>query len=184
MNALPASDQPPAEFLAPALATERQQKYVRDLLREAGKLTPKIDAMIPTLSRATISKWIERAKTLPRSIDDAHDTRALITDVPEGRYAVFNEEARAIRFYHVQKPTDGRWKGYVFLNVQAGDDRYPIRNRDARDKILALIAKDPAAASLAYGRELGHCGVCGRTLTDPDSIDRGIGPVCAERMGW
>lgn len=29
-----------------------------------------------------------------------------------------------------------------------------------------------------------YCGVCGRTLTNHKSIDRGIGPICAGRMGW
>lgn len=29
----------------------------------------------------------------------------------------------------------------------------------------------------------GRCGMCGRTLTVPESIARGIGPECAERLG-
>lgn len=29
----------------------------------------------------------------------------------------------------------------------------------------------------------GRCGKCGRALTVPESIERGIGPDCAERMG-
>lgn len=29
----------------------------------------------------------------------------------------------------------------------------------------------------------GRCGRCGRTLTVPESIERGIGPDCAEAMG-
>lgn len=32
-------------------------------------------------------------------------------------------------------------------------------------------------------RHEGRCGRCGRTLTTPESIDRGIGPECAEKMG-
>lgn len=32
-------------------------------------------------------------------------------------------------------------------------------------------------------RHEGHCGRCGRTLTVPESIDRGIGPECASKMG-
>jgi Family of unknown function (DUF6011) len=32
-------------------------------------------------------------------------------------------------------------------------------------------------------RHEGHCGRCGRTLTVPESIERGIGPECAEKMG-
>ena len=34
----------------------------------------------------------------------------------------------------------------------------------------------PSAFSLYHE---GKCGKCGRKLTDPESIDRGIGPVCA-----
>lgn len=30
-------------------------------------------------------------------------------------------------------------------------------------------------------REAAECGVCGRELTDPESISLGIGPVCAEK---
>ena len=29
----------------------------------------------------------------------------------------------------------------------------------------------------------GQCGKCGRPLTDPDSIARGIGPECIKKMG-
>lgn len=29
----------------------------------------------------------------------------------------------------------------------------------------------------------GNCCRCGRVLTDPESIDRGIGPICAKDMG-
>ncbi len=34
-----------------------------------------------------------------------------------------------------------------------------------------------------FGRLYGVCGVCGRTLTDEDSIDAGIGPVCITKLG-
>lgn len=50
--------------------------------------------------------------------------------------------------------------------------------------LLRLIAEDPAAASTRYGREFGHCGVCGRGLTNDASRAAGIGPVCARRMAW
>lgn len=32
-------------------------------------------------------------------------------------------------------------------------------------------------------RHEGRCGRCGRTLTVPESIDAGIGPECASKMG-
>lgn len=34
----------------------------------------------------------------------------------------------------------------------------------------------------AMGKEWHHCGICGRELTNDDSIDRGIGPICARRL--
>jgi hypothetical protein len=43
-------------------------------------------------------------------------------------------------------------------------------------------------AGEAYAMESGNCAVCGRTLTVPASISRGIGPDCWKRMvneyGW
>jgi len=34
----------------------------------------------------------------------------------------------------------------------------------------------------AIGQETGICIVCGAFLTDPKSVERGIGPVCAKRV--
>lgn len=41
---------------------------------------------------------------------------------------------------------------------------------------------DPLAAAVKYGRLSGRCCSCGRDLTNPDSIDAGIGPVCAGKL--
>ena len=48
--------------------------------------------------------------------------------------------------------------------------------------LLQEFSQDPKRAIESYGRETGECGVCGRTLTNPESIRRGIGPVCAGRV--
>jgi hypothetical protein len=54
---------------------------------------------------------------------------------------------------------------------------------DEEQRIVAA-ASDPEKAAVAYGQRFGACSVCGRELTDSTSIDRGIGPICASRMGW
>jgi hypothetical protein len=46
------------------------------------------------------------------------------------------------------------------------------------------VAADPEQAAVAYGKRFGQCSVCARELTNEDSINRGIGPICAERFGW
>lgn len=51
-------------------------------------------------------------------------------------------------------------------------------------KLLAEVEVDPKEAAVAYGRATGRCSVCGRELTDPESIARAIGPICLETFSW
>lgn len=46
------------------------------------------------------------------------------------------------------------------------------------------IAGDPKGAAIRHGKLTGRCAICARKLTDDDSVDRGIGPVCAAKFGW
>ena len=50
--------------------------------------------------------------------------------------------------------------------------------------VLNEAAKDPLSVAIRYGKESGECSCCGRELTDPQSIERGIGPICATKYGW
>src|SRR5262249_37332935 len=47
----------------------------------------------------------------------------------------------------------------------------------ARTRVLEFIGAPDAQMQLA-ARLWGHCCVCGKTLTDPLSLERGIGPDC------
>lgn len=93
------------------------------------------------------------------------------------RYALRDEVEGTVKFYRVKRG----WKpGVFFVDVQASDDLYPIRNREHRDAILYAIARDPRAALALYGQEIGSCGRCGRTLTS-EYRELGIGPVCIDK---
>jgi hypothetical protein len=100
-------------------------------------------------------------------------------DAPAGHYAV--EFEGQLRFFKVDRPTEGKWAGYVFIKEQASDDLYPIRNRQRREAILAAISEDYKAAGARYGQEIGRCYVCHRTLTDATSRELGIGPDCRSK---
>jgi len=56
--------------------------------------------------------------------------------------------------------------------------RFGVDLGDLTTKLLA-IDQDPEAAAVLYGKASGNCSICGRDLTDPESIERGIGPICA-----
>lgn len=70
----------------------------------------------------------------------------------------------------------GKIKGGRFMRV-----RECTPEQEAR---IVAVCADPKAAAIAYGRRTGNCCVCGRELTNHESIDLGIGPICASRMGW
>ena len=92
-------------------------------------------------------------------------------------------------------PASGRNAGCIYV-VRASDDTYLgkitpedkfVTSRDctaADSATVARVAADPAAAATAHGHEYGYCSCCGRELTNPESVARGIGPICAERWGW
>jgi hypothetical protein len=46
---------------------------------------------------------------------------------------------------------------------------------------LKKIAADPLGEARLYGMRTKSCACCGKELTHPDSIARGIGPICAEK---
>lgn len=102
--------------------------------------------------------------------------------VDSGYYAV--TEDNELRFFKVDRVTEGRWKGYTFLKRQSSDLVWPIKSKERREAVLALIAAEPREAMIRYGQEIGRCGHCNRTLTDETSRAAGIGPVCASRVWW
>lgn len=111
---------------------------------------------------------------------------------PAGRYAILvreggpndmevrgTEDGLITKFYKVDAPEDGRWKGYVFVSVQASDEFHRIRNMEQVASIINTISMQGWKESLLrYGREIGVCGHCGRTLTNEESRAYGIGPIC------
>jgi hypothetical protein len=58
------------------------------------------------------------------------------------------------------------------------------RLSDDVQQTIMLAANDPLNAAIQYGKVSGECSCCGRELTDPQSIERGIGPICATKFGW
>lgn len=52
---------------------------------------------------------------------------------------------------------------------------------DVKAGKLALMTPEDAKR---FGDLYGVCFKCSRTLTDPESIAQGYGPVCAGKMGW
>lgn len=163
-----------------------QVDYIKDLRTKLG-LTPVPPESHQPKDYNTASSMIELLKEELANRIKAHPAPTAIApsatpNVPNGYYAIDNGDK--ISFYHVNTPTEGRWAGYTFVDVQAGDDFIKLPSQRVRNAVIASIAIDPVKASTLYGHEIGRCGICNRTLTNKESRERGIGPVCADKMGW
>lgn len=48
-------------------------------------------------------------------------------------------------------------------------------------QIVPNLTPAPLSIVTEFGRTTGFCGCCGKTLTDPESVRLGIGPICQKR---
>ena len=78
------------------------------------------------------------------------------------------------------KNSDGDYIGKV------QDGRF-FSTRDATDehkRAIETIAVNPGEAAIRYGRKTGSCACCGRPLSNRQSVDLGIGPICRDKWGF
>ncbi len=135
----------------------------------------------------------ERIATAPaqetKSIDVARIEQAFATARSN---KIKSPKLRLAEFVFSRAPDNGKnagsiyvKKGDEYLGKIAASQFFPIRTcpDEVRDEVIAVAAK-PDEAAKAYGLRTGVCSCCGRTLTKGISIDRGIGPICAEKFGW
>lgn len=182
--------------------TEKQKDFILSLLKDRDLSTLPEDqrsfladiSNLDLLNTKQASSAIEALLSLPKlptqptfAKDEGKSPQYESGLVPEGYFFIVDptedDPTKVEKFFRVRhgKPNT-RWEGYAFLDVQASDFFYPIKDRERREKIFAEIAKDPTTAMNEYGLRLGRCGVCNRTLTDRHSILRGIGPICAGKL--
>lgn len=173
--------------------TDAQKDYILALLDERetdpkfGLSREEIKERVQFLTKADAGRWIDRLRQLPKvppqpqSLTKYTDREISFPDVPAGRYAL--KTKAGIKFYRVDRPVEGRWAGWTFVSAQASDELHPIKDPSRVRNILRNIRKNVMEASALYGREIGCCGVCGRTLTNEESRRIGIGPICREKLG-
>ena len=97
-------------------------------------------------------------------------------DVPAGRYAVTTDDGH-YAFYRVWRGS----RGGVVVYMQISDDEQRMYGAQATAILCKIKTAGPLEAAKAYGREIGECGICGRTLTNEESRAAGIGPICSQK---
>lgn len=168
-------------------ASDKQIQYVLGLQKERS-LPPNYmeydEATLKLLERDEVSNIIVQLKAMSRKVGTS--TQATRFTMPPGRYAL-NTDGREWKFYQVDQPKDGRWKGYTFIKRligAPGDYKKLDMSPATRMAALSDIERDPRQAMINYGLQSGVCGRCSSPLSDPESLARGLGPICANKDGW
>jgi len=167
-------------------ATDAQLKFLNVLRQERG-LGQIAGNLRPTKQDASrqiddLIRNVPKAGHPPVQVRQASARTA--STVPEGYYATKSATGNNdLDFWHVDRPTEGKWAGYVFVRRILGGKSPTRINRAQQNKALAAIESAGAdKAAVLFGQELGRCAKCGRHLTDDASRQRGYGPECFTRM--
>lgn len=148
------------ELEGDTLTTETAEEMIQD------GLTPKaaselIDRMLARLSK--LRKDSYRAAALERT-----------AGLEPGMYE------RDGKVYRVKVSGSGNLYASLLVKAENGETYFEyapgaIRTLTAEHRMTLEQAK-------AHGKRVGACCVCARTLTDPESVEAGIGPWCASKM--
>jgi len=143
-------------------------------IQQSGQLTftvasSRIDQLKAERSEHRLGQWTDPA-----------DDQSNWPQIPLGRYAVRTDEGH-LAFYQL-KERDGRVEVYL----QLSSELRKLSNTTALAILRKIQVVGIEEAMTRYGKELKFCGApkCGRPLTNQESRDRGVGPVCIEKMSF
>lgn len=108
----------------------------------------------------------------------------LVDDTAHKKYHYKVREKKDGTIYYVT--CSGTYLGAIYPNRRFYTTRGDNANPDASRCFLNMFATLVFTGTLPEGQYVlhtGRCGVCRHKLTDPLSIETGIGPVCREKLG-
>lgn len=156
---------------APAkLMTDRQRSFIESLA--ANRILTEADHDLISITKTSAEASFAISRLTQRPVKTTVHADGLI--VGEGHYlqvdtvyVVVKSQSNRLYAKRLVSTTTGRASWEYAPNA--------LRHLRNADRLTLEDAK-------AMGTRLGVCVVCGRTLTDPDSVERGIGPVCAGKL--
>lgn len=166
-------------------ASDKQVKYALDLLENRVWPDGFSDEDLRGMERRVVSELIDALHKAPRKAQDrkvgATGVKQEFKDIPKGRYAL--KFADGWKFYEVRH---GHTRLFLDMLIGSpGSYRKQELRASARLDVLESIRKvTPRQASINFGLESKTCGVCSSPLTNKESLELGIGPICRGKMGW
>lgn len=171
--------------------TDAQIKFAESLLNQFASVWDELDKLDGGINTATLIRDEYAAKipgiadrrefsktldTLKRRLDQSREEltkrrkSAPSTEIEDGMYVLDGVVYRVVTSRSSGKPYASKLEGTSF-NYAPG----AVRKLLPEHRMTLEDAQK-------YGKLYGVCAVCGCTLTNPKSIERGIGPICAEKF--
>lgn len=146
-----------APKIAGQVATQRQLDFIYRLADERG-----IAVDLTDLSRPAASALIDRLLAIPApSAEPGYYVRG------EQVFVVVQNRAKTRTYAKELVLTGNRARWHYAPGISTS---------------LADVEPLSVEHAASLGRAHGVCILCGAQLTDPESVERGIGPVCAARL--
>jgi len=147
-----------------------------------------------------------RRTASPAATTPATTPSVPVRDIPSGIYTIADGsghttlkvtknaawcDGKTVVAYLCGSDNEVNYKGFAFIT----ESGVKVWKKFADNGRLVAAAQFLATGSLdeareaflnlaeAYALRSGNCLACGRTLTVPASVNRGLGPVCAENLG-
>lgn len=186
------------------LASDRQITFIRDLLAkrnwQSGNETDvnliksiesqfdadASDSMVENLTAKSAHYLIDLLLSfrphvsLQSTSTTIKEKSALLAKIPLSKYALPRVDGTGWDFFEVVEFHNVR-----YLNRLIGSPSDWTRGKLSVVHQAAAakhILEDPKASAVEYAKQHGRCAVCNAHLSDPASIARSMGPVCAKRF--
>lgn len=178
-------------------ATQKQIDYLNKLLeerpgfRDIENLWPdRVATFTKAMASAKIKETLEVAKEIvAKEWAVGSDLNTLLEGVDDGYFALPSKtgtnDLDFIRISSNQGRVNPANKGLRrvqrFLGGQGAIDIRKPEQIEFAKIIVALSIEERRNANALFGREIGRCGCCGKSLTDEISRQEGLGPICRGR---
>ena len=168
-------------------ATDKQLAFIGKLSdeREIGSIERAMIERANSYDKRQASALITMLLACPKkkpvfaSVTSATPGR-LDSVVEEGYYV--DGKGESAQVFHVTWNRPRTRKYVLRLNTEPKAKRWEYL-RDLDPSELAGLPRLSLLEAAKFGKRTGRCAVCGRTLSTNESMARGIGPVCAEKLG-
>jgi hypothetical protein len=163
-------------------ATTKQIEYIQSLKSQRVKTEQVAEALEVARSLWEIERFSKKAASIVIEVlMDAPVQQDRPT--PEGATKTWDSQGMHQlegAIYKVQLSQNGRL--YAKLLVRQAGGGWHFEYAPGAVYKLSEETKMDLEQGKQFGALYGTCCVCGRTLTNEDSIEAGIGPICAEKF--